>query len=125
MGPLRVAQRLVPHGGDDALDLVVVTLHGECASTSTSARSPAVTVAVVRRRVDQAHGERRVVADERQPGGAQQLVAGDLPAGRDPPQGDLHDVLAPPRPVRLDDVGQLRWMRRSRSGGSRSRSTSP
>ena len=47
------------------------------------------------------------MADERQPGGAQQLVAGNPPAGRDAPQGDLDDVLTAPRTVGLDDVGQL------------------
>ena len=36
-----------------------------------------------------------------------QLIAGDAAAGRDPPQGDLHDVLAPPCAVALDDVGEL------------------
>ena len=52
-------------------------------------------------------GERRVVAGERQPGGAQQRLAGDRAAGGDPPEGDLDDVLAAAGAVGLDDVGEL------------------
>ena len=65
------------------------------------------------------------MAGERQPGRAQQLLAGHDSARGDAPQGDLDDVLAATGAVGLDDVGQLGWMRRSRSGGRPARSTSP
>ena len=77
------------------------------ASASTSARSPAVTAPSSSIAVDQTHRQRRVAADERQPGGVQQLTAGNLTAGVDPPEGDLDDVLTPSRPASLDEVGQL------------------
>ena len=104
--PLDVAQLLVPHRGDDALDLVVVALHavgvGEHFGAFARRDHP-----VVVHRLDQTHRQRRVAADERQPGGVQQLAAGNLTAGVDPPEGDLDDVLAPPRPASFDEVGQL------------------
>ena len=106
MGTLGIRQWLVPHRGDGALDLVVMALDGMGFGQHLGpiARGHR---AVVRRGVDQADREGGVAADEGEAGGTQQLVTGHLPSGRDPPEGDLHDVLAPSGAVALDDVGQL------------------
>ncbi len=101
--PLEVAQLLVPHRGHDAFDLLVVALHAVGVGEHFGAFARRDHSVVVHR-LDETHRQRRVATDECQPGGVQKLAAGYLTAGVDPPQGDLDDVLPPPRPARFDEV---------------------
>jgi hypothetical protein len=91
-GSLRIAEQLVPHFGDDALDLVVVALHGVGLGQHFGAFTRLDSV-VGGDSADQTHSESRVPTDERQAGGPQQLHPGNQTTRVDPPQGHLHHVL--------------------------------
>ena len=47
------------------------------------------------------------MSGKRQPRRPEELIARYSPAGRDPPERDLDDILTPARSVALDDVGEF------------------
>ena len=105
-GSLRIAQRLVPHRGDDLFDVVVVALHsvgfGQHLGAIARCHGP-----IVGDRVNQTHSQRGVAANQSEPRSRDQVITGHPTTGVDPPQRDLDDVFSTSGAMRLHEIGQL------------------